>query len=172
MGKHNNQLDALWREAGGKGQGGMKAPMGFSGSGIWAILIVLVVGVIWVRNEYGAQWAGGVLIAVGVIVFIILWELIGIARRQAEASLEVAKLQATAPIERERIKGENIVQKYDAQMRAKEFGIMLATIAKTIRSNNSGNGQPALTGSEEEEGDFWDMEEVVEGGQYQIKQLE
>lgn len=169
MGKHNNQLDALWREAGGKGQGGMKAPMGFGGSGIWAILTVLVVGVIWVRNEYGAQWAGGVLIAVGVIVFIILWELIGIARRQAEASLEVSRLQAMAPIERERVKGENVTAKYDAQMRAKEFAVMLATLAKMMRSNNSNNQQAPQV--EEDQGDYWDMEEAIEG-KYQIKQLE
>lgn len=125
------QIEKLWQEAEGKGK--MKQSLGFGGSGIWAIVFLLVVGVIWIRNDYGKEWAGAAVLAVfGVAVFL-LGQLVNIGSRQTEGNIRINEKQAEAQVERERIKGENIVAKFEAQQQMKMFVALLSLFMKTVR---------------------------------------
>lgn len=139
----------------------MKNPTGFSGSGIWAIILALILGVIWIRNDFGKEWAGAAILAVfGVVVFL-AGQLTNIASRQSEGNLRVAEKQADAQVERERIKGENLVAKFEAQQHMKMFVAMLSMVMKMARQAQK---QP----TEEKtialrDNDFWSQFAPIEG---------
>jgi hypothetical protein len=72
-----------------------------------------------------------VLALFGVLVFL-AGQLTSIASRQVDGNQRIGELQATANIEKERIKGENVIAKVDAQMRMKEFIFMLGLVKQIM----------------------------------------
>ncbi|MEZ4730721.1 MAG: hypothetical protein R3E79_26640 [Caldilineaceae bacterium] len=97
-----------------------------------AILVALIAGVIWIRKTKGPNFAGAAVLALfGVLVFL-AGQLTSLASRQVDGNQRIGELQATANIEQERIKGENIVAKVDAQLRMKEFIFMLGLVKQMI----------------------------------------
>lgn len=124
----------------------MKTPMGFGGSGIWAIVLLLVGGVIWIRHDFGPNMAGAAVLALfGVLVFL-AGQMTNIASRQMEGNQRVAELQATSRIEQERIKGENTLAKVDAQSRLKELIFLLGLIKQLLNRH-----EDALPAPEDED---------------------
>lgn len=135
------QIAALWQEAEGRNKA-MRSSVGFGGSGIWAIVFILVVGVIWIENRFGANVAGAAILGVfGVLVFL-AGQLTSIASRQADGNLRVAEKQADAAVEKERIKGKNIAAKYDAQVQLKTFIAMLGMVKQAARQQQRALPEP------------------------------
>ena len=135
----------------------MRQPMGFNGSAIWAIVFVLIVGVVWIENRFGANIAGAALLGVfGVLVFLV-GQLVNIASNQASGAQRVEELRANAAVERERVRGENIVNKFELQQQAKLFAVLLKFAVKAAR-------QPQVTNAEPEaiDADFWNEDEAEE----------
>lgn len=153
MGKEKN-FRKFQEEWGGKP---MRQPMGFNGSAIWAIVFVLIVGVVWIENRFGANIAGAALLGVfGVLIFLV-GQLVNIASNQASGAQRVEELRANAVVERERVKGENIVNKFELQQQAKLFGAMLSMAIKTARQPQSTTAEPEAI-----EVDFWGEDEAAE----------
>ncbi len=129
-----DQVAALWNEA-GRGKR-MQRPVGFNGSALWAIVVVLVAGVVWIENRFGPNIAGAAILALFGILAFIGGQLLSIAGRQVDGNQRIGELQATTRIELERIKGDNVQAKFDAQMQLKQFMMMMALAKKMM-------GQPA-----------------------------
>ncbi len=149
------QIEKLWKEAERKGPT-MRQPLGFNGSALWAIVFILIVGVVWIENRFGSNVAGAAILGVfGVLVFL-AGQLTSIAGRQADGNLRVAEKQADAAVEKERIKGDNIVAKFEAQQQMKMFVAMLSLVMKMAKQAQK---QPASTEDNaielQEDNDVW-----------------
>jgi hypothetical protein len=128
----NKQIEAAWGEAKKKGAK-MRQPVGFGGSGVWAIVILLVGGVIWIENRFGPNIAGAAILGVFLLLAFLAGQLTNIAARQAEANARIGEMEATAAIEKERIRGDNMIAKVDAQMQMKQFLFMLGMIKQLMK---------------------------------------
>lgn len=74
----------------------MKQPVGFNGSALWAILVALVAGVIWIRNDFGPNFAGAAFLALFGVLLFLAGPLTSIASRQVDGNQRIRELQATA----------------------------------------------------------------------------
>lgn len=119
---------------------------------------LIVAGVIWIQANWGANAAGIAVIIVGTIAVLSFWDMLGLAKRQADGNLRVAEKQIDSNIKREEVKGENIVAKYEAQMRLKEHIFLLSTIAKLIGARQP--TQPTQAAEPEEDQDVVDLTSI------------
>lgn len=134
--KEKAQIEALWAEAEGRKPSVMKQPIGFSGGGLWALSAFIAGGVVWIQANWGPNAAGIAVIIVGTIAVLFFWDMLGLAKRQADGNMRVAEKQVDANVRKEEIKGENMERKIEAQMRLKEHIFLITTIAKMMGARN------------------------------------
>jgi hypothetical protein len=127
----------------------MKQPIGFNGGGMWALLAFIAGGVVWIQANWGPNAALVAVIIVGTIAILSFWDMLGLAKRQADGNLRVNELQVNANIRKEEIKGDNIERKIDAQMRLKEHIFLLGMVAKMTGARQP--TQPVQSAEPEEE---------------------
>ena len=91
-----------------------KNPLGFNGNAVWALVILLIVGVAWIHQNAGFAAAAYTLAALGGIVCVLIGFMLALGAKQVHYSGMIGYKQAEASIEREKerarreeIKGDN-----------------------------------------------------------------
>ena len=91
-----------------------KNPLGFNGNAVWALVILLIVGVAWIHQNAGFAAAAYTLAALGGIVCVLIGFMLALGAKQVHYSGMIGYKQAEASIEREKerarreeIRGDN-----------------------------------------------------------------